>query len=126
VGIGELAWHFLDLFEPSKSIVPYSGMYDWWLVGVSVSIAILAAFVALSISSRLVAATSRQSRRAWISAGAITMGGGIWAMHFIGMLAFSLPCSIRYNQFGTLLSMIPGMLASGVANETKATVRRRR
>ena len=43
------------------------------------------------------------------------MGGGIWAMHFVGMLAFSLPCGITYDAVGTLLSMIPGMLASGIA-----------
>jgi NO-binding membrane sensor protein with MHYT domain len=85
------------------------------LVATSVSIAILAAFVALSISSRMVAATSWRGRSAWASAGAISMGGGIWAMHFIGMLAFSLPCGISYDPAGTLLSIIPGILASGVA-----------
>jgi PAS domain S-box-containing protein len=46
------------------------------------------------------------------------MGGGIWAMHFVGMLAFSLPCGITYDAVGTLLSMIPGMLASGIALAT--------
>ena len=63
----------------------------------------------------MVAATSWQSRWAWASAGAFSMGGGIWAMHFIGMLAFSLPCGVSYDPLGTLLSMIPGILASGVA-----------
>ena len=43
------------------------------------------------------------------------MGGGIWSMHFIGMLAFSLPCGVTYAPVGTVLSMIPGILASGVA-----------
>ena len=43
------------------------------------------------------------------------MGGGIWAMHFIGMLAFPLPCGVDYNPVGTLLSMIPGGIASGIA-----------
>jgi signal transduction histidine kinase len=43
------------------------------------------------------------------------MGGGIWSMHFVGMLAFSLPCGVRYDPLQTILSMIPGMLASGVA-----------
>jgi signal transduction histidine kinase len=43
------------------------------------------------------------------------MGGGIWAMHFVGMLAFSLPCGVGYNPIGTILSIIPGILASGVA-----------
>jgi PAS domain S-box-containing protein len=36
-------------------------------------------------------------------------------MHFVGMLAFSLPCGITYDPLGTVLSMIPGMLASGIA-----------
>jgi diguanylate cyclase (GGDEF)-like protein/PAS domain S-box-containing protein len=36
-------------------------------------------------------------------------------MHFIGMLALSLPCAIHYNPLITLISMIPGILASGVA-----------
>ena len=55
--------------------------------------------------------STRQSWRlrwAWAGAGALSMGGGIWAMHFIGMLAFSLPCGISYDPLGTMLSMIPG------------------
>src|SRR5260370_12906470 len=43
------------------------------------------------------------------------MGGGIWAMHFVAMLAFSLPCGVGYNLTGTILSVIPGVLACGVA-----------
>ena len=113
---------WLEVFKPLKSVAPYQGIYEPWLVGVSVSIAILAAFVALSISSRMVGAVSRRGRFAWASAGAMTMGGGIWAMHFIGMLAFSLPCGIRYDPVGTLLSMIPGILASGVALHTISRV----
>ncbi|HEX3430629.1 MAG TPA: MHYT domain-containing protein [Rhizomicrobium sp.] len=85
------------------------------LVATSVFVAILASFVALSISARVCAATTQRGRLAWTGAGAISMGGGIWAMHFIGMLAFSLPCGITYNPFGTMLSMIPGMIGSGVA-----------
>jgi PAS domain S-box-containing protein len=80
-----------------------------------VLIAIMAAFVALSISSRMVAASSWHSRWAWATAGAFSMGGGIWSMHFVGMLAFSLPCGISYNPLETLASMVPGILASGVA-----------
>jgi two-component system, sensor histidine kinase and response regulator len=108
-------WTFLDVFKTIDSEAPYQGAYDPRLVAISVLIAILAAFVAISISSRIVASTSRRGRWAWASAGAFSMGGGIWAMHFIGMLAFSLPCGISYDPVGTLLSMIPGILASGVA-----------
>ena len=107
--------HLIDVFSVGDPAHAYQGSYEPWLVAISVLIAVLAAFVALSISARMVAATSRRSRWAWACAGAISMGGGIWSMHFLGMLAFSLPCGVRYDPLGTLLSMLPGILASGVA-----------
>jgi len=107
--------HFLPVFDHLDQASAYQGSYDAGFVVTSFAIAILAALVALSISARIVAATSRRARWAWTTAGAISMGGGIWAMHFIGMLAFSLPCGISYDPLGTVLSMIPGMLASGIA-----------
>jgi PAS domain S-box-containing protein len=110
-----LDWHFFPVFERLDPATAYPGTYNLGLVVTSVAIAILAAFVALSISGRIVAATTPRARYAWASAGAISMGGGIWSMHFVGMLAFSLPCGITYEPVGTLLSMIPGMLASGIA-----------
>jgi PAS domain S-box-containing protein len=110
-----LDWHFFPVFERLDPATAYPGTYNSGLVVTSVAIAILAAFVALSISGRIVAATTPRARYAWASAGAISMGGGIWSMHFVGMLAFSLPCGITYEPVGTLLSMIPGMLASGIA-----------
>jgi two-component system, sensor histidine kinase and response regulator len=110
-----LDWRFLPVFDPANLGVNYFGVYNPALVETSVIIAILAAFVALSISGRIAAAQTNRSRWAWTSAGAIVMGGGIWAMHFIGMLAFSLPCGVGYDPVGTMLSMIPGIAASGVA-----------
>ena len=110
-----LDWRVLPVLDPVGSAKAYSGVYSVGLVATSVLIAILASFVALSISARVGAATTRRGRLAWTGAGAISMGGGIWAMHFIGMLAFSLPCGISYNPFGTMLSMLPGMIGSGVA-----------
>src|ERR1700691_1127763 len=101
----------LDIFRPIASVSPYDGVYDPWLVLVSVCIMVLAAFGALSISSRMAAATNTRTRWSWAGAGAFSMGGGIWSMHFIGMLALTLPCGITYNPVGTLLSMIPGVLA---------------
>jgi two-component system, sensor histidine kinase and response regulator len=109
-----LDWHFFPVFDRFDPASAYRGTYDLGLVITSVAIAILAALVALSISGRIAAAATPRARYAWASAGAISMGGGIWAMHFVGMLAFSLPCGITYDAVGTLLSMIPGMLASGI------------
>jgi PAS domain S-box-containing protein len=107
--------HFFPVFDRLDPATAYPGTYNLGLVVTSVAIAILAAFIALSISGRIAAATTRWARYAWASAGAISMGGGIWSMHFVGMLAFSLPCGITYDPLGTVLSMIPGMLASGIA-----------
>ena len=110
-----LNWQFLPVFDSVDPASDYVGVYDPWLVATSVVMAILAAYVALSISDRIVAAKTEPTRWAWTSAGAIVMGGGIWAMHFVGMLAFSLPCGVGYNPIGTILSIVPGTLASGVA-----------
>src|SRR5690242_19792098 len=110
-----LNWAFIPVLDRLYLTIPYNGKYELGLVVLSIIVATLAAFVALSTSSRIVAANTRGARWAWASAGATAMGGGIWGMHFIGMLAFSLPCGVAYEPVGTVLSMIPGILASGVA-----------
>ena len=89
--------------------------YDGSLVVVSFLIAALAGYAALSISDRIRSAIHAPARNAWLVTGAITMGIGIWAMHFIGMLAYALPVPINYDVGGTLVSIIPGIIASGVA-----------
>jgi diguanylate cyclase (GGDEF)-like protein len=43
------------------------------------------------------------------------MGTGIWSMHFIGMLAFSLPVPMGYDVPITLLSMLIAVIVSGFA-----------
>src|ERR1051325_3006937 len=105
-----LLW-FLQLLD----ITPYKGTYDLPFVALSVGVAVMSMYVALSVADRIVASSRRSVRLIWTSVGAIVMGGGIWSMHFIGMLAFSLPCGIGYNQLLTLVSILPGVLASGVA-----------
>lgn len=102
---------FLRLLD----ITPYRGSYDLPFVAFSVGVAVLAMYVALSVADRIVASSRRSVRLIWTGVGAIVMGGGIWSMHFIGMLAFSLPCGVGYNPLLTLVSILPGVLASGVA-----------
>jgi hypothetical protein len=97
------------------NITPYNATYDLPFVALSVGVAVLAMYVALSVADRIVASSRRPVRLLWTAAGAIVMGGGIWSMHFIGMLAFSLPCGVGYNPLLTLVSILPGVLASGVA-----------
>lgn len=90
------------------------GSYDPWLVLLSFFVAALAAFGAL-MTARQLAHGPVGVRAAWLMAGSVSMGGGVWAMHFIGMLAFYLPCGVDYHLGTTILSALPAVLASAVA-----------
>lgn len=83
-----------------------TGVHDIYLVALSVIIAIIGSFTALSIAGR-VRASQGQSRRAWLAAAAVALGGSIWSMHFVAMLAFSMPgMRMSYDVVKTLLSLV--------------------
>jgi PAS domain S-box-containing protein len=83
-----------------------AGTYDLSLVALSIVVAALASFTALDLAGRIRTA-SNWTRYAWLAAAALAMGGGIWSMHFIGMLAFSMPGMMVSYDFGlTLLSLV--------------------
>jgi two-component system, sensor histidine kinase and response regulator len=91
-----------------------SGSYDYRLVALSVLIAICAAYAALDLAARTTAATGRV-RIIWLAGGATAMGLGIWSMHYVGMLAFSLPVTVLYDWPTVLLSLMAAIFASAVA-----------
>jgi PAS domain S-box-containing protein len=88
--------------------------YDYRLVSLSVLIAICAAYAALDLAGRT-AATSGRVRLLWLAGGAIAMGLGIWSMHYIGMLAFTLPVPILYDWPTVMLSLMAAVFAAAVA-----------
>lgn len=87
--------------------------YNFWLVALSVVVAVLVSYTALQLSGRMVH-SGRASKR-WLIGGAIAMGMGIWSMHFIGMLAFTLPIPLTYDGPTTLASLLIAMVTSGFA-----------
>lgn len=93
----------------------YIGAYDPGWVVISILLSIFASYAALNAASRIEHQRDKLSRLAWTLISAITMGFGVWGMHFIGMLALHMPCGIYYDPLTTLLSLLPGILASGVA-----------
>jgi len=93
---------------------PLLGSYDHRLVALSTLTAILASYVALDLAARVTAARA-WARRAWLAGGAISMGLGVWSMHFVGMLAFRLPIPVRYDLPIVLLSLLTAILASAYA-----------
>ena len=88
--------------------------YNSWLVGLSILVAMVVAYTALKLAAR-VADAGPSSGRWWLLGGAAAMGMGIWSMHFIGMLAFSVGIPLRYGIFRTLLSLVIAMITSGFA-----------
>ncbi|WP_229797363.1 putative bifunctional diguanylate cyclase/phosphodiesterase [Jeongeupia chitinilytica] len=62
-----------------------------------------------------VALAHGNAKRWWLAGGAFAMGLGIWSMHFIGMLAFSLPIPLGYDPLITLLSLLAAVIASAFA-----------
>jgi PAS domain S-box-containing protein len=94
--------------------MPIPGSYDYRLVALSVGIAMSASYVALDLAGRTTAARGRP-RAIWLLGGAVSMGVGIWSMHYIGMLAFSLPVPVLYDLPTVLVSLLAAVLASGVA-----------
>ncbi|MBT8079746.1 MAG: hypothetical protein KJO31_14295, partial [Gammaproteobacteria bacterium] len=93
---------------------PMQGSYNLWLVALSYLVAVVASYTALELSRR-VSHSRGSAATAWLTAGAISMGIGIWTMHFIGMLAFNLPMALNYDVGITLLSLLVGMAASAFA-----------
>lgn len=88
--------------------------YNPLLVLLSLFVAILASYTALDMAGRVVTAQGRAALW-WLVGGATAMGVGIWSMHFVGMLAFSLPIPLGYDVSMTLASLAIAIAASAFA-----------
>jgi PAS domain S-box-containing protein len=107
--------------------VPVAGTHDATLVALSVLIATAASYTALDLAGRI-RASSGFSCWAWLATSAVAMGGGIWSMHFVAMLAFSMPgMEASYDVPLTVLSLVLAILVTGVglhaASRKEATPR---
>lgn len=88
--------------------------YNFALVALSLGIAAIASFTALDLAGR-VRASQGIARHLWLLGGAFAMGTGIWAMHFIGMLAMEMATEPAYDLPLTLISLLAAILSSALA-----------
>jgi diguanylate cyclase (GGDEF)-like protein len=88
--------------------------HNLWVVAASLLLATLASYVALDLSRRVRHASGRP-HLLWWAIGSFAMGTGIWSMHFVGMLGFSLPIALGFTGAMTLTSWVAGVTASGIA-----------
>jgi two-component system sensor histidine kinase/response regulator len=91
-----------------------TGVYDFRLVALSIVLAFLASYAALDLAGRVTAARDFV-RVAWLSGGALALGLGIWAMHYIAMLALTLPVAVSYDWPTVLASLAAAVGASAMA-----------
>ena len=79
--------------------------YNPYLVALSLLIAILASYTILDLAARIQRIEATGSRRKlWMLAGAVSMGSGIWSLHFVGMLACPNAVEIGYSLYSAVLS----------------------
>jgi len=88
--------------------------YSVGLVLFSIVVATLGAYVAVEVAQRVRADHGRR-RILWTCGGALSLGLGIWSMHFVGMLALQLPVLIWYDALFIFLSAVAAVVGCAIA-----------
>ncbi|WP_394788203.1 putative bifunctional diguanylate cyclase/phosphodiesterase [Rhodoferax sp.] len=88
--------------------------YAFGIVALSYFIASFASYVALDLAKR-VRTPDRAVALGWWLGGSVAMGTGIWSMHFVGMLAVTLPFTVGYGYVVTALSWVAAVAVSAIA-----------
>ena len=78
--------------------------HDWRLVGVAAVICFISSFTAINLFKRALAAHGN-ARAVWVAISGITTGSGIWATHFVAMLAYNPGVAIEYDLSLTAYSL---------------------
>ncbi|MGA0597522.1 bifunctional diguanylate cyclase/phosphodiesterase [Enterovirga sp. CN4-39] len=87
--------------------------HDPWLVGLAASICALSAITTIQLLRHARKSGSLRGRALWIAIGALSGGSGIWATHFIAMLAFEPGLPSGYNLPLTILSLVYAVTLTG-------------
>ncbi len=87
--------------------------HSWALVVLSYVLAALASFAALDMAERFEKSAGK-AKRFWLVAAAASLGGGIWSMHFIAMLAFQVGLPVTFDVGATVLSEIVATVFTGI------------
>ena len=89
------------------------GAHDLWLVGLAAVVCTLAAFTCIALLCHAARSTGSLSRL-WLSIAAVAGGSGIWATHFIAMLAFEPGLTSGYDLGLTALSLVNAITLTGL------------
>ena len=88
--------------------------YDYGLVSLSIAVAILGSFTDLVMTTGI-HRVPRHEAQLRVILGGIGIGGGVWSMHFISMLAVQLPIPLSYAAIPTSISALIAVIGTAVA-----------
>ncbi|WP_420933054.1 MHYT domain-containing protein [Alteromonas sp. A081] len=106
---------FFNLFAYDADATLLEGVYHFPLILLSLLLAVFASFMSFNVASQAAVTMHKVRRNVLLLTGSFALGGGVWSMHFLGMLALELCTQVNYDATITMLSAIPGLAASWVA-----------
>ena len=115
--MGWLGLHFITELPESGQVI-LSCTHNPFLVLLAYLVACAGCFATLDMAERASHAEKAASQRIWRLVGTACLAGGIWAMHFIGMLAFEAPIEIHYALPITLVSLLIALFAAWLVMHT--------
>src|SRR5918993_384289 len=92
-----------------------TGSHDFFLVALSILIAIAASYTALDLAGRIQAVSRSNQSLTTIGLSGLLMGLGIAGMHYTGMAAMRMPAALSYNSLWVGISVLIAIAASTVA-----------
>ena len=107
----------------------FARAHDLWLVALAAGISILASMTAVELLHHARKAAGRLCA-VWLGVAAVAGGSGIWATHFVAMLAYEPGLPTGYDVTLTALSLVYAVVLTGagltvalVPTVPRATVR---
>ena len=94
------------LFSPVDDNLLIVGDFDPLMVIISVGLAIFASFMAMQVATQAAQLEDSSKRKILTLVASLALGGGVWSMHFLGMLALSLCTPISYDGLTTAISIV--------------------
>ncbi|MFK8332476.1 putative bifunctional diguanylate cyclase/phosphodiesterase [Pseudomonas sp. BJa5] len=115
-----MEWLGLEMLAdlPSTGQIILECKYNPYLVVLALLVAGAGSFATLSMAERLNHVDHPAAQRQWRLLGACCLAGGVWALHFICMLAFQAPIEVHYEFTLTGVSLIIMLLAGWLAMNT--------
>ncbi|WDY59162.1 putative bifunctional diguanylate cyclase/phosphodiesterase [Pseudomonas sp. PSKL.D1] len=112
-----MEWLGLQLFAelPATGRIVIDCRHEPLLVLIAFAVASAACFATLDMAERQSHSENPRAQRQWRMLGACCLAGGIWAMHFISMLAFQAPLEVHYDASLTGLSLLIALVVAWLA-----------